>query len=349
LVLRWIPEAALPSVFEALAAVGLSASGANTITDIASCPGTDTCKLGISASRGLAREIISQFEAKAATLPEEIKKLNIKVSGCPNSCSQHHLSDLGFYGVSRKSGSYAVPHFQLVLGGQRKNNGAAYGLAVAAVPSKRIPEAIERLTQKYSKERQKDESFQAFVHRLGKVEFKTLLQDLTVIPDHDFDPELYTDWADPREYTIGDIGKGECAGEVVAPYEFALTAAESKVFEAQVRLEKGDLAGAVDLAYQSFIHSGEAVLRTRDREYTGKADQTVEDFKKFFFDTGDFVKHVNNTQFAAYLFKAHDNRLPNPNQDEAHHRVEEAQLFLEAVHSYIANLPAAAIAPAPAK
>ncbi len=350
LAFRWIPEADLPAIYEELATVGLNAAGFGTITDITSCPGTDTCKLGISASRGLSRELMVELDAKAASMPEEVKSLRIKVSGCPNSCSQHHVSDLGFYGVSRKSGSYAVPHFQLVIGGQRKNNGEAYGLAVAAVPSKRIPEAIERLTQKFSKERQKDESFQAFVRRLGKVEIKNLLQDLTVIPAHDFDPDLYTDWADPREYTIADIGKGECAGEVVSPYEFSLTAAESKVFEAQVELEKQNLSGAVDLAYQSFIHSAEAVLRTRDREYTGKADQTVADFKKFFFDTGDFVKHVNNTQFAAYLFKAHDNRLPNANADEAHHRVEEAQLFLEAVHSYVANMPTApSAAPMPVK
>jgi sulfite reductase (ferredoxin) len=348
LAFRWIREADLPAIYDELGSVGLNTSGFGTITDITSCPGTDTCKLGISASRALSRELIVEYEAKAATLPEEVKNLRIKVSGCPNSCSQHHVSDLGFYGVSRKSGSYAVPHFQLVIGGQRKNNGEAYGLAVAAVPSKRVPEAIERLTQKFSKERQKDENFQSFVRRLGKVEIKNLLQDLTVIPAHDFDPDLYTDWADPREYTIADIGKGECAGEVVSPYEFSLTAAESKVFEAQVELEKQNLSGAVDLAYQSFIHSAEAVLRTRDREYTGKADQTVADFKKFFFDTGEFVKHVNNTQFAAYLFKAHDNRLPNANADEAHHRVEEAQLFLEAVHSYVANMPAAPSTPSAA-
>ena len=123
-----------------------------------------------------------------AELPEEVKNLKLKVSGCPNSCGQHHISDLGFYGVSRKSGSYTVPHFQLVLGGQWKNNGGSYGLAVAAVPSKRIPETVKRLTDKYVKERQKDETFQNFVQRIGKVEIKNLLSDLMVIPSHDAEP-----------------------------------------------------------------------------------------------------------------------------------------------------------------
>lgn len=337
LLFRWVSEADLPAFYGDLQAVGLADPNADTIADITSCPGTDTCKLGISASRGLARELSQRLEKMMDEMPDEVKKLKLKVSGCPNSCGQHHVSDLGFYGVSRKAGSYTVPHFQLVLGGQWKNNGGSYGLAVAAVPSKRIPETVQRLTGKFVKERLKDESFQEFVKRVGKVEIRNLLQDLMVIPSHDESPELFADWGDPREYTIADIGVGECAGEVVAPYEFSLTAAESKAFEAQVKLDQKELKSAVDLAFESMIQSAEAVLRTRDREYTGESPATVLEFKKRFFDTGEFVKHVNNTQFAAYLFKANENRLENPNLDEAHRRVEEAQLFLEAVYSYIAN------------
>src|SRR5262249_21141079 len=119
--------------------------------------------------------------------------------------------------------------------------------------------------------------------------------------------------------------------------------AESKVFEAQVELDKKSYKAAVDLAYDSMIFSAEGVVRNRNREWVGTPEATVAEFRKGFFDTGEFVKHVNNTQFAAYLFKAQENRLANPNPDEAHRRVEEAQLFLEAVHSYIANA-----APSPA-
>ncbi len=346
LLFRWVSESDLPAFYEELGTIGLNAGGANSISDITSCPGTDTCKLGISASRGLARELSNSLDQMMSSLPDEVKNLKIKVSGCPNSCGQHHISDLGFYGVSRKAGSYTVPHFQLVLGGQWKNNGGSYGLAVAAVPSKRIPETVKRLTDKYVKDRQKNESFQSFVQRIGKLEIRNLLQDLMVIPAHDAEPSLYTDWGDPREYTIADIGKGECAGEVVNPYEFSVTSAESKSFEAQVKLDEKDLKAAVDLAYDAMIFSAEAVVRSRNREYVGNADSTVGEFKKWFFDTGEFVKHVNNTQFAAYLFKAHENKLANPTPDEAHRRVEEAQLFLEAVHSYLVNAaPGPAVIP----
>jgi sulfite reductase (ferredoxin) len=341
LIYRWVCEQDLPDFFKDLKSLGLDQAGADTISDITSCPGTDTCKLGISASRGLTRVISEKLQAQLEDMPEEVKKLKIKVSGCPNSCSQHHISDMGFYGVSRKAGSYTVPHFQLVLGGQWKNNGGSYGLAVAAVPSKRIPETIQRLTDKYVKERKSEENFQAFVQRIGKTEIRNLLQDLMVIPSHDAEPQLFTDWGDPREYTIADIGVGECAGEVVAPYEFSLTSAESKAFEAQEKLDQKDYQGAAGLAYQSMIHSTEAVLRTRNREYTGNADTTVAEFKKWFFDTGEFVKHVNNTQFAAYLFKAQTRFKSGTSsdwaQDETHRQVQEAQLFMEAVHSYISN------------
>jgi len=344
LVFRWLSESDLPKFYEELGTLGLNEKGANSISDITSCPGTDTCKLGISASRGLARELSRGLDGMMNELPEEVKNLKIKVSGCPNSCGQHHISDLGFYGVSRKAGSYTVPHFQLVLGGQWSNNGGSYGLAVAAVPSKRIPETVKRLTDKFVADRQKNESFQAFVQRIGKSAIRELVQDLMVIPSHDAEPGLFTDWGDPREYTIADIGKGECAGEIVSPTEFSLTAAEGKAFEAQLKLDQKDLKGAVDLAYESMISSAEAVVRTQNREYVGTPETTVAEFKKKFFDTGEFVKHVNNTQFAAFLFKAHENKLTNPNLDEAHRRVEEAQLFLEASHSYVVNA-----APAPAE
>ena len=112
-------------------------------------------------------------------MDEAVQNLHIKVSGCFNSCGQHHIADLGFYGVSRHSGNYTVPHFQVVLGGEWTHNAGSYGLAVGAVPAKRIPEVVERLTGRYVAERQKSESFQAFVQRIGKVQIKNMLNDLT--------------------------------------------------------------------------------------------------------------------------------------------------------------------------
>ncbi len=162
----------------------------------------------------------------------------MKISGCFNSCGQHHIADIGFYGVSRKVGNHAVPHFQVVLGGQSTDNAGAYGLSTVAIPSKRIPEVMTRLTDLYAKERQDGETFQAFIKRTGKARLRSLLEDLTRVPAYTEDRTYYADWGDPREYSLGDMGVGECAGEVVSMTQFGLAASERQVFEAQILLRQ---------------------------------------------------------------------------------------------------------------
>src|SRR3984957_8265461 len=180
--IRWVSKADLPELYRALAAADLGGPGAGTILDIVSCPGTDTCKLGISSSRGLAAEMRKRLEEKSFQLDEAVQNLHIKISGCFNSCGQHHVADLGFYGVSRKVGGFAVPHFQVVLGGEWEHNAGAYGLPVAAVPSKSIPQVVTRLTEHYVAKREGKETFKEFVKRVGKVELKKLMDDLTKQP-----------------------------------------------------------------------------------------------------------------------------------------------------------------------
>ncbi len=128
-VIRWVSLSDLPAIYKALEAAELAAPGAGTIVDIVTCPGTDTCKLGISSSRGLAAELRKEMLETGAKYDQAVESLHIKISGCYNSCGQHHVADLGFYGVSRKIGNFAVPHFQVVLGGEWEHNAGSYGLA----------------------------------------------------------------------------------------------------------------------------------------------------------------------------------------------------------------------------
>ncbi|HEX9843971.1 MAG TPA: nitrite/sulfite reductase, partial [bacterium] len=139
IVLRWVSRADLPALHAELRAAGLGQPGAGGIVDVVACPGTDTCKLGISASRGLAAELRKRLEESAFRMDAVVRDLHIKVSGCFNSCGQHHIADLGFYGVSRKLGGRAVPHFQVILGGEWTRNAGTFGLPILAIPSKRIP------------------------------------------------------------------------------------------------------------------------------------------------------------------------------------------------------------------
>src|SRR6185369_4130028 len=324
MVLRWISEVDLPDVYEALEANGLGQPGAGTIVDVTSCPGTDTCKLGISASRGLAGELRQRLAEKSHTLDDAVQNLHIKVSGCFNSCGQHHVADLGFYGVSRHSGNYTVPHFQVVLGGEWGHNAGSYGLAMGAVPAKRIPEVVERLTGRYVSEREKNESFKAFIQRIGKVQVKSMLDDLTRIPAHDDDPTLYTDWGDNREFTIGDIGVGECAGEVVSHAEFGLANAERQVFEAQVLLDENQYQKAGETAYASMYQAALTLVEELFFNVPKDHDRVAEEFRTRLYDTKFFWDEYAGGKFGHYYLRAYEKRNEPYTPDEAHRRVEEA-------------------------
>jgi sulfite reductase (ferredoxin) len=333
LVLRWVSNADIPAVFARLQALGLSEAGAGSIVDVTACPGTDTCKLGISASRGLAGELRTRLAARGLEVDQAVGHLRIKVSGCFNSCGQHHISDLGFLGVGRNVGGRRVPHFQVVVGGQWTRNGGSYGLAIGAVPSKRIPEVVDRFTERYVRERTKEEGFQAFIGRIGKKQIREMLADLMVVPGYEEAPDLYRDWADPREYTISDIGVGECAGEIVSVARFGLSDAERIVFEAQDLLETGDAVGAVDKALVAMLTAAKALVRVQTFDIGDDPAQIVSEFRSRFYDTQLFSDRFAGGKFAHYFFRLYERDRSAPSLDDAHQHVDEAQLFIEAAYA----------------
>src|SRR5579871_1202005 len=339
-VLRWVRDADLVAVYKELKSVGLHAAGAGTVVDLVSCPGTDTCKLGIASSRGLGAELRARMLARYESLDPAVRGLRIKVSGCFNSCGQHHVADLGFYGVSRNKDGYTVPHFQVILGGQWNENAGSYGLAVGAVPAKNIPTVVDRITDRYLADRQNDESFQQFIQRIGKAELKTLFEDLITIPSHDAAPSFYTDWGDAREYTIGDMGVGECAGEVVSPAEFALVASEREVFEAQLLLDKGDYSEAVHRAFDAMLRGASGLLWHLRVPVGNDADAVVREFRTHLFDTELFFDPFRGGSIAQYFFEAHETVSTRNvfSQEATHQLIEEAQLFLEGCQSCYTRL-----------
>jgi sulfite reductase (ferredoxin) len=333
LLLRWISEHDLPDLHSELALLGLGQPGAGTIVDVTSCPGTDTCKLGIASSRGLAGELRMRLIARNAAFDSAIQGLHIKVSGCFNSCGQHHVADLGFYGVSRKASGRTVPHFQVVLGGQWTENAKAFGLAIGAVPSKRIPEIVGRITDLFREEAGPGETFQAFTRRLGKARFRAIVDELAVIPLYELDRSLYSDWGDPREFTTEDLGKGECAGEVVSRFEFELAASERAIFEAQLRLEEEDYWDAGFKAYQAMLQAAGALVRLETADAPSEPEGIVDEFRARFYDTKLFFDPYAGPKFAHYFFRAHETRSRIPDADRSRQRIEEAQLFIEAVYA----------------
>ena len=328
MVLRWVSETDLPQLYDKLLALGLAETGAGTIVDITACPGTDTCKLGIASSRGLATELRKQLGEQSAKLDEAIEGLRIKISGCFNSCGQHHAADIGFYGNSRKINGITVPHFQVVLGGQWKENAGSFGLATGAVPSKNIPEVVSRLAKRFVEEREKDELFKDFIGRLGKREIKAMLEDLTQVPSYEENSWYYRDWGDTRGFTMDDLGKGECAGEVVSIGIMEIAAAEREVFEASVALDENELQAAWKGALNAMLRAARTLVKEQFYDVPEEADVVVAEFRTRFYDTELF-----SPKFANYLFSAYQDPASEFEQTQVHRFIEEAQLFIEGAYT----------------
>jgi sulfite reductase (ferredoxin) len=331
IVIRWVSKGDLPELYKALHAAGLGDAGAGALVDITSCPGTDTCKLGISSSRGLAAELRKRVSEKSFTSDQAVQDLHIKISGCFNSCGQHHVADLGFYGVSRKIAGYAVPHFQVVLGGQWEKNAGSYGLPVLAVPSKNIPKVVSRLTERYVADRNKGETFKDFVTRTGKAQLKVLLEDLA--KPSASDRSFFSDWGDPREYTLGDMGQGECAGEVVSALDFGLAAAERELFEAQLAHETGDADRAGKGALLAMLTAAKALVQVEKSNISNDPNEIVEEFRKRYYETQVFFDPFAGGKFANYLFDAQRKSGQAHDSESSRYLMEEAQLFIDAAYS----------------
>ena len=337
LVFRWVPHAKVPQLYQELKDMGLGQPGAGTIVDVVSCPGTDTCKLGIASSRGLAGELRKRLVAQSATLDEAIKNLHIKISGCFNSCGQHHISDIGFYGNSRNVGGYTVPHFQVMIGGQWTENAKSYGLAIGSIPSRQIPTVVQRLTDRYLKERQSGESFQSFAKRIGKKALKESIEDLAKVPPHSVDPSFYNDWGDPRQYTIGDMGTGECAGEIITPVEFGFTESESTAFEAQLLLDDAKYREADEMAYAAMLRAARTLVQIQLPDAQSTPDLIVSEFKSRWVEPKYFWDTYHHGQFANYLINRHESPDTRYTKETAHKVVDEANLFIDAAHKAYAK------------
>jgi sulfite reductase (ferredoxin) len=333
IVLRWVSLGDLPTLYDALSNAKLARPHANTITDVIACPGTDTCKLGISASRGLAAHLNEEFAAKQDQLDPAIAALSIKISGCFNSCAQHHIADMGFYGVSRKVGNYMLPHFQVLLGGQKTNNASSYGQAVVAIPSKAVPGAIDKLTQWYLSDRQGHEAFADFITRQGKGAVKTKLDPFTKVPDYASDPDFYKDWGDVREYSKKDIGIGECAGEVVSLTDFGLASADRKLFDAQLKFDAGDTLMAAQDAVLAMLEAAQALVKGQNQFAASERETIVTNFKKMFYDTKLAFDPFQADKFLNFFFKAVELELASLSKEHSRILIEETQLFIEACNS----------------
>ena len=324
MVLRYVTNADLPALHADLAALGLATPGAETIADVTACPGTDSCKLGIASSRGLAATLHEDLVRTGEEF-DDVKDLRVKISGCPNSCGQHHIANIGFFGSSRRVGDHVAPVFQLILGGTSLHNAETYGMAMGKVGSHRAPEVVKRLASTYRAERAEGESFTGFVNRIGKIRVKDLLADLVEIEPYDVRPEHYTDLRQPREYAV-KVGVGECAGGLVPQAEFMLDDADRQTWEATLHLEGGRGEEAAKAALGAMRTAGQALLTTRGYLISDRYDLVLEMQKQFVDSREFFAAHFD------YLVTMEQEDPATWIGDTLRKRVEWATLFVEEAH-----------------
>ncbi len=206
LMIAWIPVHNLRRVHAALQAVGLADAGAYEITDTVSCPGGYSCNLALTKSMNLAAAI---SQAVADYRDPQVRKMAVKISGCPNSCGQHWIADLGFYGNSRKINGKEVPYYLMLLGGGHDREGMLrFGLAIQSLPARLITVAVRRVIDHFMQDRQPGESFREYVLRHKVAFFKEMTADLA--KPAEFTDEMYMDWGDEVAFSL-QLGRGECA------------------------------------------------------------------------------------------------------------------------------------------
>jgi sulfite reductase (ferredoxin) len=206
LLLPWIAPQSLPGLFRELVALGLARLDVHTARDVTSCPGADTCNLAVTASRHLAAEIAERLEAESFSQLSAMKSTVIKISGCPNSCGQHHVADIGFHGGAKTVGDVTVPVYQLHLGGGVDEKGARFGRQVVKIVARRVPEAVVLLLKLYEAERTGGEAPAAFFARVDPKRVVAALADVLGAPAAGDDRDI----GEQSGFLVHE-GAGECA------------------------------------------------------------------------------------------------------------------------------------------
>lgn len=289
LVFPWVLTKAVSSLYAALKKIDLAASGANRFVDVTACPGADTCRLGVTSAKGLATAISESVTNGLGKYKDLIKDLRVKISGCPNSCAQHHVANIGFHGVTMSKDGKNVPAHFLYVGGGMLGENSRIGVLAARIPARNAPKAVEKLVALYARERKGSEHFDEVMQRLGNARLKEELAELTEIPSFADDPKFYQDWGQEETFEMRDNVKGECAGATVEERVPTLVDAEQKLAQAKAFFSHKEFGPAMVEAYEA------AAAAVRVPVYDKLADpftpeQTLWEFENILARSGEADK-----------------------------------------------------------
>ncbi len=282
ILLRNIPKASLAFFFQELEKLGFAKSGYESSVDITSCPGTDTCNLGIASSTGIARELEKVLTEEYPNYIGE-EDIAIKISGCMNSCGQHMMASIGFQGMTLKSGVKIAPALQVLLGGVNQGDGkGVFADKVIKIPSKRGPEALRLLLNDFESNKILAQAFSDYYQEKGRSYFNELLKPLAEtgnLTETDF-----IDWGHEKPYRK-QIGIGECAGVLIDLVSTLLLESEEKFEDAKEALELGQWADSIYHSYTALVNTAKAALVSEGKK-TNTQVGIVKDFDEILVDTG---------------------------------------------------------------
>ena len=324
ILIRHVREAFLPFFYTELKKLGYAETGYNKTVDITACPGTDTCNLGIASSTGIADVLEDVLKEE---YPQFIngKDITIKISGCMNACGQHNMAEIGFQGMSIKSGKAVAPALQVLLGGGILGNGEGrFADKVVKVPSKRGPEALRLLLNDFDANAESDEKFIQYYDRQGKTYFYDLLKDLA--DTSDLSENDFIDWGHEKPY-IKAVGVGECAGVVIDLIATLLFESEEKIDNAQSAIDRKAWSDSIYHSYTSIVNSAKALLLADDVKTNTQAG-IIAQFDELFVETG---KIELSTSFKEFTYQLNEHE---PSEEFAHKYIEDARLFLKRVDAY---------------
>jgi len=321
LLLKYVKKEALPALYNGLTEVDLSAPGFDSPADVTTCPGTDTCNLGISNSMTLSRvlEDLIYNEYEEFIYNREIK---IKISGCMNSCGQHGLAHIGFHGSSLKAGTRVLPSVQVLLGGGTVGDGVGRAAEkIIKVPAKRATGVLRAVLNDYKNNSIAEETFHNYYDRQGKDYFYQLLKplaDLSTLTDDEF-----VDWGHQETFATA-IGVGECAGVVIDLVATLLYESDEKFGWANEAFAGGRWADAIYHAYNTFISSAKALLLDKNVNSSTQAG-IIREFDTHYVTTGEISLP---TSFNDLVLQINKNE---PSESFAAAYIKEAADFLETV------------------
>ena len=284
LMIKFIPESGLAYVFNKLNEIGFAEPGFDSTADITTCPGTDTCNLGIASSYGITKVLEEMMKNEFHDLIYN-NDIKIKISGCMNSCGQHGMANIGLHGSSIKSGELVMPAMQLLLGGGVLGDGAGtVGEKVIKLPTKRMPDAFRTLFNDYDTNAQEGEYYNAYYLRQGKNYFYQLLKPLAEVKNPT--QEMFIDWGHEELFTT-EVGVGECAGVMIDLVHTLLIETEEKLGRAKETLQAKLFADSIYHSYNVMISTAKALLTSKEIP-TNTQHGIIGDFDRNFVETGEF-------------------------------------------------------------